>query len=469
MATIGLCHYKVGGTDGVSLEMNKWRVALQRMGHTVHLCGGDLGTGNGYLIEELYHHREDAERMARNTFYDLSDYPNGAALERDILSLAHVIEEKLIAFIEEKHIDLLIPNNIWSIGANISAAVAFTRVVRKLRIPAIGHHHDFHWESCREMQPTCPEAKRIIDEYLPPRDPLISHVVINSFAQGELRERRGVQSTIVPNVFDFSGPDWQVDDYNRDFRSEIGVGENDILVLQATRIVPRKGIELAIDLVEKLGQPMYRDQIAQKGLYDGRRFGKEGRIVLVLAGYSEDPKKDYLNRLQEKATRAGVELLVISDRVRSERALEDARKIYSLWDCYVFADLVTYPSLYEGWGNQFLEAIRARLPVVLFEYPVFQSDIKKRGFDIISLGSEVRGRDDLGLVTVDGETIRSAAEQAITALTDRAAREEMAEHNLRLGKQFYSLESLEKSIQGILLGLSTSETRRQSGGIHDNK
>ena len=467
MATIGLCHYKVGGTDGVSLEMDKWRMALQRMGHTVHLCGGDLGTGDGYLIKELYHHREDVERMTGNAFRELRDYENGALLERDILALAQRIEDRLMEFIEEFSIDFLIPNNIWSIGVNVSAAIAFARVVRKLRIPAIGHHHDFHWESFRGMHATCPEAQRIIDEYLPPRDPLISHVVINSFAQGELRERCGVQSTIVPNVFDFSGPDWQVDDYNRDFRFEIGVGENDIMVLQATRIVPRKGIELAIDLVEKLGRPEYRNRVAQRGLYDGRRFGEEDRIILVLAGYSEDPRKDYLNRLQEKVTRAGVELLVISDRVRSERELEDARKIYSLWDCYVFADLVTYPSLYEGWGNQFLEGIRAKLPVVLFEYPVFRSDIKQKGFDTISLGSEVRGKDDLGLVTVDEETIRSAAEQAITALTDRSAREEMAERNLRLGEQFYSLESLEKSLQGILFSLSTGETRRHSGGIHD--
>jgi len=469
MATIGLCHYKVGGTDGVSLEIDKWRLALERMGHSVYLCGGDLGTSDGYLIEELYHHREDVQRMAKNTFYELSDYPDGAALERDILSFADRIEAQLREFIADESIDLLIPNNIWSIGANPAASVAFTRVVRDLRIPAIGHNHDFHWEKFRGMRATCSEAQRIIDQYLPPVDPLISHVVINSFARDELLKRRGISSTVVPNVFDFSGPDWQVDDYNRDFRSEIGVGENDLLVLQGTRIVSRKGIELAIDLVEKLGQPMYRDQIAQRGLYDGRRFGKEDRIVLVLAGYSEDPKKDYLNRLQEKATRAGVKLLVISDLVRSERALEDARKIYSLWDCYVFADLATYPSLYEGWGNQFLEAIRARLPVVLFEYPVFRSDIKERGFNIISLGNEVRARDNLGLVTVDEERICSAAEQAIIALADCPAREEMAEHNLRLGEKFYSMESLEKSLQGILLGLSTSETRRQSGGINDNK
>ncbi len=450
MTTIGLCHYKVGGTDGVSLEMDKWKTALQRMGHTVYLCGGDLGTGDGYLIEELYHHREDAERMARNTFYELSDYPNGAALERDILSLARVIEEKLIAFIEEKHIDLLIPNNIWSIGANPAAAIAFANVVRRLRVPAIGHNHDFHWESFRGMHATCPEAQRIIDEYLPPVDPSISHVVINSFAQGELRERRGVSSTIVPNVFDFSGPDWQSDDYNRDFRSEIGVGENDILVLQATRIVSRKGIELAIDLVEKLGQPEFREQIVQKGVYDGRRFGKEDRIILVLAGYSEDPKKEYLKRLQKKATWAGVGLRVISERVKSRREVDDGKKIYSLWDCYVFSDLVTYPSLYEGWGNQFLEALRGRVPIVVFEYPVYRADIKEKGFSVISLGSEAEGKDELGLVRVSDRFIDRAAQESVRALTDKAFREGMVEKNFALGKRFYSLESLERYVQEII-------------------
>jgi len=450
MGAIGLCHYKVGGTDGVSLEMDKWKTALQRMGHTVHLCGGDLGTGNGYLIEELYHHREDAERMARNVFYELSDYPNGAALERDILSRARVIEGKLIAFIEEFSINLLIPNNIWSIGANPAAAVAFARVVRKLRIPAIGHHHDFHWESFRGMHATCPEAQRIIDEYLPPVDTLISHVVINSFARDELQERRGVSSTIVPNVFDFSGLDWKIDDYNQDFRSKIGVGEDDVLVLQATRIVSRKGIELAIDLLEKLGQPEFRDQIMRSGLYDGRRFSEKSRIVLVLAGYCEDPEKEYLHRLQEKAEEMGVELRVISDMVKSRREFEDGRKIYSLWDCYVFADLVTYPSLYEGWGNQFLEALRARVPIVVFEYPVYRADIKEKGFSVISLGSEVEGKDDLGLIHVSEQSLDRAAQESVRALTEGAFREGMVEQNFALGKRYYSLESLQQYVKELI-------------------
>ena len=450
MSMIGLCHYKVGGTDGVSLEMDKWKTALERLGHTVYLCGGDLGTGDGYLIEELYHHREDAERMARNTFYELRDYESGAALEQDIISLSRVIERKLIAFIEDKHVDLLIPNNIWSIGANPAAAIAFTNVVRKLHIPAIGHNHDFHWETFRGMRPTCPEAQRIIDQYLPPVDPLISHVVINSFARDELQERRGVLSTIVPNVFDFSGPDWKVDDYNQDFRSKIGVGENDVLVLQATRIVSRKGIELAIDLLERLNQPEFRDQITRSGLYDGRRFSEKSRIVLVLAGYSEDPKKEYLNRLREKAESMGVELRVISDLVKSRREIEDGKKIYSLWDCYVFADLVTYPSLYEGWGNQFLEALRARVPIVVFEYPVYRADIKDKGFSVISLGSEIVGKDELGLARVSEQLVERAAQEGMRALVDKAFREAMVERNFALGKRYYSLESLENYLRTVL-------------------
>ena len=451
---IGLCHYKVGGTDGVSLEMDKWKKVLERMGHTVHLCGGDLGTGSGCLIPELYHHRADVERMAWNTFHTLQDYPDGAALEHDIAAHAHAIVDKLQGFIADEAIDLLIPNNIWSIGANPAAAVAFTNVIKSKQIPAIGHHHDFWWESFRGMRPTCLEAARLIDKYLPPTGPTIKHVVINSFAQDELRARRGAEATIVPNVFDFSGSDWRIDDYNHDFRAEIGVEENDILILQATRIVPRKGIELAIDLVAALDRGENRRALEQRGLYDRRPFGQKNRIVLVLAGYSEDPAEEYLTRLKKKAMRTGVELRVISDRVRSRRGrTKDGRKVYSLWDCYVFADLITYPSLYEGWGNQFLEAVFARVPLVIFEYPVYKADIKDNGFTVISLGDKLAGKDKLGLVRLPAEVIPRATNEAITVLTDPEVRARMVEHNFELGKRYYSLESLEGYLKEILAGV----------------
>jgi glycosyltransferase involved in cell wall biosynthesis len=443
MTTIGLCHYQVGGTDGVSLEMDKWRQVLERMGHTVHLCGGDLGTAEGFLIEELYHHRKDVERITRNAFYRLSDYESETDLEKEILELADRIERGLRAFINEFSLDLLIPNNIWSIGVNLPAAIAFARVVRKRRIPAIAHHHDFHWETFRGMTPTCAMVCRMAQEYLPPKDPLVTHVVINSLVQAELRQRSGVDSSVVPNVFDFAGKPWCIDEYNRGFRAAIGVNENDIVVLQATRIVERKGIELAIDLVEELNEPSNIAKLQEGGLYDGRRFTKDDRVVLVLAGYSEDRTGSYLSRLKRKIERAGIESRFIAERVRSRREESDGEHLYSLWDCYVFADLVTYPSLFEGWGNQFLEAIRAKLPVVLFEYPVFRSDIAPLEFRCISLGSETK-TDETGLVMISESTLRTAAQESVQLLTSPNRYQEIVEHNFELGRAHFSLSSLQR-------------------------
>jgi len=80
MVRVGLCHYKVGGTDGVSLEMEKWKAALERLGHQAVLCGGDLGTAEGHQIDELYHHRPDTERIRYNASSASGTGPRGSWL-----------------------------------------------------------------------------------------------------------------------------------------------------------------------------------------------------------------------------------------------------------------------------------------------------------------------------------------------------------------------------------------------------
>jgi len=445
MVRVGLCHYKVGGTDGVSLGMEKWKAALERLGHQAVLCGGDLGTAEGHQIDELYHHRPDTERIRYNAFKRLRDWSEGE-LVANILALADRIEGKLAEFVDHYAIDVLVPNNIWSLDGNLAAAIAFARVVKAKKIPAVGHHHDFFWEWFRGNRPTCGAVSRLVGEVLPPEDEGIGHLVINKIAQGQLRRRRGLEAQVVPNVLDFSAPKWEIDDYNSDFRDRIGVDARDVLVLQATRVVTRKGIELAIDLVAELSRPRYLSQLHRAGLYDGRPFGPENRIVLVLAGYSEDPSGEYLERLKQKAKAAGIEIRYISELVRARRTYEGGEKRYSLWDCYAHADLVTYPSYYEGWGNQFLEAVFARLPLVVFEYPVYKTDIKEKGFRVISLGDRITGRDELGLVQVDKKVLSRAAQGAVRALTDPVEREQMVEHNFRLGREHYSLDSLESHI-----------------------
>ncbi len=447
---VALAHFRVGETDGVSLEMAKWRKVLERLGHKAYFCAGTLGVEKGYFIPELGLEYKPNQKIQRNAFRKLRDFPTESAFLDAVSEIAAKIQRKLREFFEKKRIDLFIPNNIWSLPINLPAAIAFTTVVTEMQVSTIAHHHDFWWE--REYyQPTCEAVEQILAEYVPPKDPLIQHVVINSLAQKALFERRRLESTVAPNVFDFENESWTIDDHNSDFRSAIHVRPNDITVLQATRIVDRKGIELAVDLVAELNNPEHLETLRQTPLYDGRRFRAENQIVLVLTGFVERSTQDYLRRLREKIRNSGIDARFINKIVGYDRSpTKDGKKGYSLWDTYLFADVVTYPSLFEGWGNQFLEAIRAKLPIVLWEYEVYKADIGVHGFDVVSLGDHIAKRDPHGLVQVQPATIRQAAEKVVTILTDPDRRRAMVEHNFQLGRKMYSLEALEKILRSLL-------------------
>lgn len=455
MSTIGLLHFKVGSTDGVSLEIDKWQRVLEEMGHTVHLCGGDLGTLDGFLIPEMYHQRPDARRLNANTFTALRDYDE-TGYRAELNGLAETIAAQLRRFVEEKGVDVLMPHNIFSVGVNPTVAPALTRVIREQQIPTFAQSHDFYWERVAGVALTCGTAVALADKLLPPRDPLIHHGVINSLAQRELRARKGIESTVIPNVFDFAAPPAASDTFNHDFRAAIGLGEQDVFILQATRIIPRKGIELAIDFVHALNQPSRRARLAQAGLGNGRAFTPDSRIVLVLAGYAEDDTTgQYVNKLKAKAGRLKVDLRFIEDKIGSRRSVtSDGKKIYSLWDSYVDADFVTYPSLWEGWGNQLLEALVMRLPILLFEYPVYATDIKPTGLRVVSLGSGLRGYDEQGLAQVDMAVLERAADEAVDLLSDPDRYETAVSHNYHVGQENYSLTALRGFLEKIMSTLT---------------
>ena len=447
--SIGIFHYQVGGTDGVSLEIEKWKVILEDLGYNVFLIGGDLGTAQGILVKEMYHHLPESKILNQNTFSRLRDFdPEGY---RDELSrMTDAIAARFREVVQENKLDMILAENVWCVAANPAVAPALEKVRQEFGLPAVAHNHDFYWERRDGIALTCAAAVELADKFLPPRGSNIKHAVINRLAQTELLERKGIPSVVVPNVFDFSTPAWKKDHYNSDLRSEIGLSENDLVLLQATRIVSRKGIELAIDFAKSLNTPERRKIIQEKGLYDGREFKEDNRIVLVLAGYArDDATGGYKDLLTKKAQNGNVEIVYIEDRVDADRSQREDRKIYSLWDTYTMADLVTYPSLWEGWGNQFLEAVKAKLPLLIFEYPVYITDIKDKGFRVISLGDQIQDYDEAGLARVEETIIDDAADEALLLLTDKKAREEVVEHNFLVGQKYYSMEALKGYLEPL--------------------
>ena len=448
---IALCHFRAGEPDGVSLEMEKWKLALERLEHKVIILAGGLGSlSDGYVIPELQYIHPINLLIAKNTYGALKDFKDEKEYKEAVFAFAGLIKQKLLDFIKKYQINVLVPNNFWSIGGGLSTAIAFYDVVKETGIKCIPHHHDFFWESCRSNFRSCSAAVEILNKYFPPSDisgKQIKHVVINRISQREMKQYRNLDSVVVPNVFDFDAPLWEKDEYNSDFRQKLGIKENDILILQATRIVTRKAIEMAIEFVGELKSKRTLNTLYCKKLYNGQRFNKDSKVYFVLAG-KQEADETYFNLLKQKALDSGVEMIFAWDIVEHSRIIKNGKKCYSLWDTYVHADIVTYTSIQEGWGNQFLETVFAKLPIVIFEYPVFETDIKPKGFDVISLGNEYK-LDKNGLAFVEKSKTIKAADQAVVILTDLDKREKTAEHNFNICKKHFSYNTLEVMLNNI--------------------
>jgi hypothetical protein len=151
--------------------------------------------------------------------------------------------------------------------------------------------------------------------------------------------------------------------------------------------------------------------------------------VLVLSHSADDEGDIYNQRIQEYARRLGVKLVSIEHLVGPEGDYNnyDQRK-YSIGDIYQCADLISYPSGYEGFGNAFLETIYYKKPIVVNRYSIYIVDIEPKGFDTITIE---------GFVT--GQTIKKITE----ILTNNEQRTQMVEKNYRLGNYYFSYEVLE--------------------------
>jgi glycosyltransferase involved in cell wall biosynthesis len=338
---------------------------------------------------------------------------------REVTSKIHALKEDIRNALDEFHrkfkFDVLVVQNALAIPVNVPLGQALTEFIAETGIPTIAHHHDFYWERQRFHSFAAMDYLR---SAFPPLLPNIQHVVINSIAGLEFARRTGGSWTLVPNIMDFKILPQEIDDYNKDVRADIGLEDNSFFILQPTRLVSRKGIETAIELVSRLKRP---------------------NTALVIPHEAGDEGFSYRKRVEDYARFMGVDLRVISDRISKERGTDaDGRKLYPLWDVYPHCDLVSYPSLYEGYGNAFVEAIYFRKPVMVNRYAIFEADIEPKGFQVISFD---------GFIT--SETVQNVK----NTLSDTDRLSEMAETNYMLGWRYLSYEMLEEKFEALLANI----------------
>ncbi|MDR2403799.1 MAG: glycosyltransferase family 4 protein [Spirochaetaceae bacterium] len=409
---IGFVSTRFKGTDGVSLETAKWRQVLEKMGYDCYFFSGlsDWTPEKSMVVEEAFfshpHVAEIQERCFNSVVRD-------EGLTGEIQAVRFRLKRALYDFVGTFRIDLLITENALTIPMHIPLGLAITELIAETGIPVIAHHHDFSWERQR-FSVSC------VEDYLsmsfPPRLHPINHVVINSEARQKLSYRCGISSIIIPNVFDYDLEPPVMDDYARAMRGDLGIADDEVLFLQPTRIIARKGIEHAIELASRL---------------------KDRKVKLLISHQEQDEGSDYFYRTMEYAALLEVDVLIRPDIIGTERGFTgEGKRKYSLWDCYLNADFVTYPSTYEGFGNAFLEAIWFRKPLLVNRYSIFQRDIEPLNFDVVIMENYVT---------------RETVETVRVLLDNPGAMDALADRNYELGRKYFSFSLLEQRLYQVLM------------------
>lgn len=408
---IGFISFRISGTDGVSLETKKWAEIFKKFGFKSFYMAGELDTDSkvSFTVEETHFKHPDILRLYKQSFNGGDKRPR--KLSQDMHSFRDLLKDKIYEFIEKFNLDMLVPQNTLTIPLNIPLAMALTEVIAETNIAVIAHHHDFFWERKRFLR-NC--VWDYINASYPPHLNSIHHVVINSSAQNQLALRTGISSTLIPNVMNFEHPEPPIDDFNADVREAFRIDKDELFVLQPTRVVQRKGIEHAIELVARLKR----------------------KAVLVISHASGDEGYEYEQRVKEFAALLKIRALFISDRIGDSRGqTEKGEKIYSLQDIYPHADLVSYPSLQEGFGNAFLEAVYFRKPILVNNYSIYAFDIKPKGFEAIEM---------------DNFISQSTVDETNNLLDDPIRIKKITDKNYELSLKHYSFTVLENKLRDIV-------------------
>src|SRR5271155_2944702 len=201
MARIAVVSFRLGGTDGVSIEAAKWIEALKVLGHEVTQVAGE-----GSVDVVLPGLAMDAGTAP--TLEELNQVLDGARL--------------------------VIVENLASLPLNVAAREQLYRVLDGR--PALFRHHDLPWQRAHLAHLEGPR------DLAPWR-----HVTINELSRRQLGQL-GIAATTMMNSFDCDPPPGD----RSDTRRELGL-ENELLVLMPTRALPRKNVEGALALAASLG------------------------------------------------------------------------------------------------------------------------------------------------------------------------------------------------------------------------
>ncbi len=475
---IGIIHSLIGKNDGVSIVIDQTVEAMVK-----HL---DINLGNFFFLaahssprfnaqtNDVFWHKSEAHKHILVNFNN----PDTEGLDELIHENALYAKEVIKDWVDENDIDLIIAHNT-SHPYNFITAVGLGYYIEELRKDDIiwpkllVWWHDSYFERDIFSNPN-PVIRKYL-KYLPGSTYVNGIAFINK-QQIELGKRVFQQdnaaimdkffklrTTVVPNTTEIPwewedlDPDSEniicppQDNYNNDFMKDIGLVQqvesrgftmdDAVILLQHTRVVPRKKIELAIDMAFELEKKFKKNK-------------QNKCVAVIVSGHSGDEQNQYLNNLYIHYTElcksdpnSNVVLIFGENNILSHRDIIVDKKFYNFAEIpsiiASYGGIGTYFSNVEGFGNNLLEMMSFALPAVINKYEVYKDEIEHYGFDLPAI--------DGGGVTEE------LVDSAYRLLTDIPYRNKVVKHNLKVLKEKLDHKIIADKLEPIIKSMYMRE------------
>lgn len=470
---IGIIHSLIGKNDGVSIVIDQTVKAMSKymkinIGNFFFLAAHSSPRFNAHT-DDVFWHKSDAHKEILTNFNNENTEGLDELIHKNALYAKNVIKK----WVDENYIDLIIAHNT-SHPYNFITAVGLGYYIEELREQGIiwpklmVWWHDSYFERAIFSNPN-PVIHKYL-KYLPGtyvdsiafinnKQVELGKKVFRQYNNIKLDKFFETRTTVIPNTADIPW-EWEKaqvgkeqciappqDNYNQSFIHDIGLEQqvksrgfsiaDTVFLLQHTRVVPRKKIELAIDLAFELEKKF-------------KKSGKDKCIALIVSGHSGDEQNAYQHHLREHysekckaAPQSNVILIFGENNILSHRDIIVDKKYYKFAEIpSVIAargGLGTYFSDVEGFGNNLLEMISLGLPAVINKYEIYKEEIEKFGFILPAI-------DNTGIT-------KELVDQSYRLLTDMEYRNRVVLHNLKILKENFDHEIIAGKLKPIILNM----------------
>ncbi len=421
---IGIIHSLIGKNDGVSIVIDQTVNAMVKdmkidLGNIFFLCAHSSPRFNAQT-NEVFWHKNELHKTIIQTYNDPTPPPG---LEEAIHEAALYAKDVIKKWVDHNYIDLIIAHNT-SHPYNFITAVGLGYYIEELRSQGIiwpklmVWWHDSYFERAIFSRPNSVVKKFL--KYLPgayvdgmafinQQQIDLGKKVFAQYNKNNLEKFFDMRAVVVPNTsdipWDWRANDWENSDkiiappqdkYNETLLRDLGVmkairsrgfkPEDMVILLQHTRIVPRKKIEQAIDLAFRLSERYLMDDLKKC-------------IVVLVSGHSGDEQNeykkflvDYHNQLEKESPKADVILVFGEEVILSHRDIIVDKKYYNFVEVpsviAAAGGIGTYFSELEGFGNNLLEMISMGLPAVINKYDIYKKEIEHLGFALPAIENQ---------------------------------------------------------------------------------